>query len=285
MRLSASSVAFPGLDLAELPQAVIAAGVEGIAINVADRSALRPDASPETVTAFDRRCRDHGVTVSAVYSYAGRRISLGGSAREQDIDLAKRCVDLAARLEAPVCRLFASTTRGTDAAIDRFVDACTSILHHATASGVTLAFPTHHDLAYDPASCRRLVAGFGGTGASIIFTGPNLQLDGIAPLDALAEMYDLVGQVELKDWRRCGGDAVPVAIGTGEAVVWPIVEALAVSGYSGWITLHHLKQHHPELPDLDRDVAAAVQRVFAAAQKTPAQNMPERAAFAKAERR
>lgn len=264
MRLSASSVAFPGLDLAELPRAVVAAGVEGIAINVSDRSALHPDASPETVAAFQRRCRDHGVAVSAVYGYAGRRISLGGSARAEDIDLAKRCIDLAARLDAPVCRLFASTKRGADAEIDRFVDACTPILDHAAASGVMLAFPTHHDLAYDPVSCRRLVAGFGRAGAGIVFTGPNLELDGIAPLDALAGMYDLVEQVELKDWRRCGGDAAPVPIGTGEAVVWPIVEALAAAGYAGWITLHHLKQQHPELPDLDRDVGDAVRRVFAA---------------------
>lgn len=271
MRLSASSVAFPGLDLAELPNAAVAAGVEGIAINVSERSALRPDASAQTVAAFGHRCRDNDLAVSAVYSYAGRRVSLGGGACGEDIDLAKRCIDLTARLDAPVCRLFAGTRRGTDDDIDRFVAACAPIFDHAAKSGIMLAFPTHHDLAYDPSSCRRLVTGFGRGRAGIIFTGPNLELDGIAPLDALAKMRDLIEQVELKDWRRDGDAAVPVSIGTGDATVWPVVEALAVSSYSGWNTLHHLKQHHPELPDLDRDVGDTVRRMFAAAQNMPAQ--------------
>lgn len=270
MRLSASSVAFPGLNLADLPKAATAAGVEGIAINVSDRSALSPGASSQTVAAFRHRCRDSDVAVSAVYSYAGRRVSLGGGACADDIDLAKRCIDLTARLDAPVCRLFAGTQRGTDEDIDRFVAACAPIFDHAAQSGIVLAFPTHHDLAYDSPSCRRLVDGFGRGGAGIIFTGPNLELDGIAPLGALAEMLDLVEQVELKDWRRHDDAAVPVPIGTGDATVWPVVEALALSGYAGWITLHHLKQHHPELPDLDRGVAVAVQRAFAAAQQMPA---------------
>lgn len=261
MRLSASSVAFPDADLAELPRAAGATGVEGLALTVGERGALRPDMPPDAVDAVRRRCWDAGLAVSAVYGYAGRRVMLDRVARAQDVDLAKRCIDLAVRLEAPICRLFASTQRGTDEEIDRFLEACTPIFDHAAASGVLLCFPTHHDLAYDAASCRRLVAGFGRSRSGIIFTGPNLELDGIAPLAALAEMSDLIEQVELKDWRRRGDDALPVAIGTGEALVWPVVEQLAVGGYRGWITLHHLRQHHPELPELDAQVSAAVRDV------------------------
>lgn len=268
MRLSASSVAFPAADLARLPQAALATGVEGIAVTVSERGALRPDTLSDAVAAFQRECHDRGLAVSAIYGYAGRRVLLGDRARAEDIDLAKRCIDLAVRLEAPVSRLFASTERGTADQIDRFLDACRPIFDHAAACQVMLAFPTHHDLAYDPASCRRLVAGFGRARTGIIFTGPNLELDGISPLDALAEMYDLVEQVELKDWRRDGDHALPAPIGTGDAIVWPIVEALAVAGYSGWVTLHHLKQHHPELPDLDRHVGAAVRQVAERARDT-----------------
>lgn len=261
MRLAASSVAFPAADLANLPCAALATGVEGIAVTISADSALRPDAAAGAVDAFHRQCRDDGLAVSAVYGYAGRRVLLDEAARAEDIALAKRCIDLAVRLEAPVCRLFASTGRGNDDRIDRFLDACTPIFDHAAACGVMIAFPTHHDLAYDPASCRRLVAGFGRSRTGIIFTGPNMELDGIAPLAALAEMSDLIEQVELKDWRRHGERTVPVPIGSGDATVWPIVEALAVGGYTGWITLHHLKQHHPGLPDLDRQVSATVRRV------------------------
>jgi len=47
----------------------------------------------------------------------------------------------------------------------------------------------HHDLAFDPRSCRRLIEGLGRANAGIIFTGANLERDGIAPLAALAERW------------------------------------------------------------------------------------------------
>ena len=261
MRLSASSVAFPGRDLSGLPRAAAATGVDGIAINVSERSALRPDTSAAAVVDFQQRCRTEGLAVSAVYGYAGRRLLLDSVARNEDIDLAKRSIDLAAALASPVCRMFASTGPGDAEAISRFLDACVPIFDHARSADIVVAFPTHHDLAYDPVSCRQLVERFGRPRTGIIFTGPNLELDGIEPLEALSAMAGIVEQVELKDWRRHDGHATPVPIGEGEAVVWPIVEALAQSGYAGWITLHHLKQHHPELPDLDSRVSAAVRLI------------------------
>ena len=261
MRLSASSVAFPGLDLSELPRAAKTSGVDGIAINVSERSAMRPDTSAALVADFKEHCEAEGLAVSAVYGYAGRRLLLDSVARDEDIDLAKRSIDLAVAVASPVCRMFASTGPGDTQAISRFLDACVPIFEHAQSAGIVLAFPTHHDLAYDAASCKQLVERFGRSRTGIIFTGPNLELDGVAPLEALRAMTGIVEQVELKDWRRHDGHATPAPIGEGEAVVWPIVEALAHSGYAGWITLHHLKQHHPELPDLDSRVSAAVRLI------------------------
>lgn len=261
MQISVSSVAFPAVPLAALPAAASAVGAEGIAINVSDTSALAPRTPDAEIDGFLRGCRDRGLRISAVYGYAGRKLVPPGPLRQPDIDLAKRCVELAVRLGAPLVRVFAGTARGTDAQIDAFVDALAPVADFAGEVGVKLAFPTHHDLAFDPQACRRLVEGVGRQRASIIFTGPNMELDGIDPLWALAEMRDLVEQVELKDWRRVAGKAEVAAIGKGEAVVWPVVHQLARSGFGGWVTLHHLKQHDPHLPDLDPEVAAFVRRI------------------------
>jgi sugar phosphate isomerase/epimerase len=169
-------------------------------------------------------------------------------------------------LGAPVCRVFAGKAPGTTAVIERFVEAARPVAAHAAGAGVRLGFPTHHDLAFDPNSCRRLIEGLGGDRAGIIFTGSNLELDGIGPLEALSEMADLVVQAELKDWRRSGGKAQPVAIGSGEATVWPLVEVLAAAGFDGWVTLHHLRQHHPELGPLAPTISARVSEILAEAQ-------------------
>jgi sugar phosphate isomerase/epimerase len=262
MRLSVSTVAFPGVPLVVLPEFATAVGAEGIAVNVSDSSALSLQTPDSEIDMFLRRCRERHVQVSAVYGYAGRKLMLHGPAGEQDIALAKRCVDLSVRLGAPVVRVFASTARGTIAEIDTFVDACRPIVDYAGDVGVKVVFPTHHDLAFDPRSCRRLVEGIGRARAGIIFTGPNMELDGIEPLAALAEMADLVEQVELKDWRRSGDNVEVAVIGAGQATVWPVVEALARTGFGGWVTLHHLKAHDPHLPDLGPDVAAAVRRII-----------------------
>jgi sugar phosphate isomerase/epimerase len=263
MPIAVSTVAFPGVALGDLPQAAQAVGAAGIALGVAPNGPMLPDASPSVVSDFLHQCRDIGLEVSATYGYAGRRLLLDPQAATADVELAKRCIDLAARLGAPVCRLFAATKPGPDDVMDHFIEACRPIATHAAGAGVRLGLPTHHDLAFDPRSCRRLIEGIGREHAGIIFTGANLELDGIAPIEALAEMADIVVQAEIKDWTRQHGEAHPAPIGAGEAVVWPIIEATARFGFAGWITLHHLRQHHPDLPALEPAVTARVRRIIA----------------------
>ena len=268
MRLAASTVAFPGMALADLPDCASALGLDGLAVTVSPRGSMTPDASAEDVARFRLGCRERNVHLSALYGYAGRGL-LGGSAEVQnDIDLARRCLDLAEALGAPVCRVFAGTSRPTDDLIDRFIERCRPVASHAAGLGVKLGFPTHHDLAFDPASCRRLIDGLGRDRAGIIFNGPTMELDGIDPVVALGEMIGLVEQVELKDWRRSGGHEIPVPLGLGDATVMPIVEYLAAEGFEGWVTLHHLKQHHPELPDLTLAAGEAVRAAYAGSDRT-----------------
>jgi sugar phosphate isomerase/epimerase len=262
MRIAVSTVAFPGVALRDLPRAARAVGAEGIALGVAPGGPMAPDAPAATITGFLARCRDEAVAVSAVYGYAGRRLLLDPDAVRADAAFAKRCIDLAARLGAPVCRVFAGTAPGPYPVIDRFAEACRPIAAHAAAAGLQLGFPTHHDLASDARSCRRLIEAIGRDRAGIIFTGANLELDGIAPLDALNALDGLVVQAEIKDWRRDGLQAHPAPIGEGEATVWPLAAALAAGNFSGWVTLHHLRQHHPALPPLDPAVAARIRHVF-----------------------
>ena len=261
MGVAVSTVSFPGVALLDLPRAARSVGAHGIALGIGPGGPLTPDATAATVTAFLDSCAQAGVTVSATYGYAGRALLSDPAAAASDVDLARRCIDLAAMLGAPVCRVFAGTAAGSGAVIDRFVQACLPVAEHAAGMAVHLGFPTHHDLAFDPASCRRLVEGLGRDRAGIIFTGANLELDGIDPLAALSAMTDLILQVELKDWH----EGHPVAIGTGEATVWPLAEALAAAGFDGWITLHHLRQHHPEMGPLSPAVAARLGSIMAAA--------------------
>jgi sugar phosphate isomerase/epimerase len=263
MRIAVSTVGFPGLGLMELPGAARAAGATGLALGIGPGGPLRIDTTEAVLAEFQDRCDADGIVVSATYGYAGRALLSDPTSVRSDTDLARRCIDLAARLGASVCRIFAGTERGSDPAIDRFIEACRPAADHAAGAGLRLGFPTHHDLASDPASCRRLVEGLGRDRAGIIFTGPNIELDGIDPLAALTEMTGLVLQAEVKDWIKVDGKAHPVAIGTGEAIVWPVVEALAASGFAGWVTLHHLLQHHPEMGQLSAAVAARVGGILA----------------------
>jgi sugar phosphate isomerase/epimerase len=263
LRIAASTVAFPGLPLLDLPERAAALALDGLALTAAERGSLHPNASEAQLRSFQARCRDLGISISALYGYAGRGMLGDAVARAADLDLARRCIDLAARLEAPVCRIFAWSGRPYTALIDRFVEACQPAAEHAAAAGIRLGFPTHHDLASDPASCRRLIEGFGRHRAGIIFNGQSLEIDGIAPIAACHKMFDIVIQAELKDWRHDGGHHSPTPIGQGEATVWPIVDALDASAFDGWLTLHHLKQHHPELPDLKRNVAEKIRAMAA----------------------
>lgn len=263
LKISASTVAFPGIPLLDLPKRADASAVEGLAITVAENGSLRPDATESEIATFLTRCGDFGISVSAIYGYAGRSMLGDPVARAADVELAKRCIDLAARMGAPVSRMFAGSGPPTDDLIDRFTDACRPVVEHAAQARVWIGLPTHHDLAFDANSCRRLVDGLGRKRAGIIFNGPSLEMDGIAPVRALRKMRDIVVQAELKDWERRGGAFEAQSIGLGQATVWPIVEALDELDFGGWVTLHHLKQHHPDLPELKRSVAEAVRLIAA----------------------
>lgn len=233
LKISASTVAFPRTPLLELPERAAALAVEGLAMTVADNGSLQLDAADSEIAAFLTRCDDFGISVSAIYGYAGRGMLGDPAARAADIELAKRCIDLAVRMGAQVSRMFAASGPPKDDLIDRFADACRPIAEHAAQAGVILGFPTHHDLAFDPASCRRLVDGLGRRRAGIIFNGPSLEMDGFAPVRALRKMRDIVVQAELKDWERRGGAFEPQPIGLGQATVWPIVEALDELDFGG----------------------------------------------------
>ena len=235
----------------------------GLAITCSDRGSLPLDASVSELRDFRFRCEDAGVAISALYGYAGRGMLGDSLAKAHDIALAWRCIDLAVQLNCGLARLFAWKGPPSTAQIDRFVEACRPIADYASAAQVKLGFPTHHDLAFDSASCRRLIDGLGRDRAEIIFNGQSLELDGIEPVATLAAMGDIVGQVELKDWRRDGKEAVPVPIGTGHATVFPVVEELAALNFRGWVTLHHLRQYHPDLAPLEPSVSLAVRRAVA----------------------
>lgn len=264
MRISVSSVAFPGATLAELPKLAAGVGAEGLAVTCSDRGSLQLDASGFDLHDFRSRCEDTGIAISAVYGYAGREMLGTRLAKAEDTDLAKRCIDIAVHLNCGVSRLFAWKGAPSIDLIDRFVDACRPIAEYAAVADLMLGIPTHHDLAFDAASCLRLIDGLGRDRAEIIFNGQSLELDGIQPVAALRVIKDIVGQIELKDWRRENGEAIPVPIGTGQATVFPVVEELAALKFRGWLTLHHLKQHHPELPALDPRVSFTIRKTLAA---------------------
>lgn len=263
MRIAVSSVAFPGVALAELPARAAEVGAQGLALTISENGSLPLNALPSVLRDLQRKCEDASVQISAIYGYAGRGMLAERLVRENDIELATRCIDVASQLHCDVVRLFAWKERPTPDLIDRYVEAARPVATYATAAGVRLGIPTHHDLAFDPASCRKLVTGLGLCSAFIIFNGQSLESDGIEPVSALREMFDVVGQVELKDWRRSGREVVPMPIQSGEATVMPVVEELAALGFGGWLTLHHLRQHHPELPALDPQVSTRVRQAAA----------------------
>jgi sugar phosphate isomerase/epimerase len=258
MLISVSSVAFPGAKPAELPMLAYAAGADGLAVTCSDKGSLPLDTSDQDADAFRKQCEDIGVAISALYGYSGRGVLGDSHARSRDVNDAKRCIDLAVRLGCRVVRLFAWKGPSSAPVIDAFVEAVAPISDYAALLGIKIGIPTHHDLAFDPASCHRLIAGLGRDRAEIIFNGQSMELDGIPPVQALRSMLDIIGQVELKDWQRTVSDVTPVPIGSGQATVFPVVRELALNAYGGWLTLHHLRQHHRSLPALEPGVSTMV---------------------------
>lgn len=261
MKLAMSTVACPEWTLEQVAAFAEEAGYQGVE--------LRTFGSGSTQFACDPALTDPekvrrlfaptGCTVACIATSTGydQPISppgighiLGGT--PQGVRETGWAVDLAARLQAPLVRVFGHQIPGNESrpsAIARIVDRLELAVATARNTGVRLAlenggsFPTAASISELLDRVNSPLLGAAYSPAIAALSGENFA----GGINVLGER---LFSVKLKDFSR----GVPCAMGEGELPTRAVAETLAQSGYQGWITYEYDRAWLPSAQSSERDV-------------------------------
>lgn len=261
MKLAMSTVACPDWTLEQVASFAEEAGYQGVE--------LRTFGSGSTQFACDPALTDPekvrrlfaptGCSVACIATSTGydQPISppgighiLGGT--PQGVRETGWAVDLAARLEAPIVRVFGYQIPGSESrssALARIVDRLELAVATARNTGVRLAlenggsFPT-------AASISELLDRVNSPLLGAAYSPAIAALSGEDFTGGINVLGERLFSVKLKDFSY----GVPCALGEGELPTRAVVDVLAQSGFSGWVTYEYDRAWVPGAKSDERDV-------------------------------
>lgn len=160
---------------------------------------------------------------------------LGGT--PAGVKLTGWAVDLAARVEAPLVRVFPGTIPGMDTrwtGTNRIVERLELAVATARNTGVQLALENSGSFT-TAVALSELLDRVNSPLLGVAYNPAIAALDGEDPASAINVLGDRLLSVKLRDMLN----AKPVALGEGTLPTRKFVEALAKTGYRGWIVHEH----------------------------------------------
>lgn len=241
-------------------------GYEGVAITP-DAGLLDPyDLRAEEVSAVRLRAEELGLTLTletgSRFLIDARRkhfptlLEDASAERERRIDFLRRCVDLAADLDAGVVSLWSGAApdgalaggdgRGAEEAWERLCTGLVRVLDHARGQGVQLAFEPEPGMFVErPAQYEELVRRLGGDGdeLGLCLDVGHLLCTGDLPVeDVVRRLANRLVQVHLDDVKD--GLHVHRMFGEGDLDLRGALSALLEVGYDGLAAVELSRDGH-----------------------------------------
>jgi sugar phosphate isomerase/epimerase len=182
-----------------------------------------------------------------------------GTRREDNLEEARRTIDVARGLECVNVRVFGGgdvAGVGREEAARIGCDCMDAILSLDGAREVHWLFETH-DHWIRAADCRLLLDRITDDAFGALWDmGHIYRVEGEAPRDTYDAIGSRIGYAHVKDAihdpahpRAMGDGWRYVPPGTGELPLAESVGILRAHGYDGWLQFEHEKRWHPELPE------------------------------------
>ncbi len=193
---------------------------------------------------------------------AGLRLAgLGASARLHDaepavraaqLDEARRFIDLAHRLHAPLVRVFGDRIvagQPRQATVDRVAAGLRALGEHAKGSGVSVLLESHGDFC-DSATLLEILTASPMETVGLLWDSHHTVVAAKEPPDrTLEHLGRYVRHVHLKDSKPEGNGVRYVLTGTGTVPVRDIVRLLVERKYPGYFSFEWEKAWHPEIAE------------------------------------
>jgi sugar phosphate isomerase/epimerase len=171
--------------------------------------------------------------------------------RTEQIDEAKRFIDLAHTLAVPYVRVFpnnyvANESKATT--IARIADALRGLATYAKGSGVTVIVESHGDFTDSPSLLDLMKQS--GDGVALLWDTHHTCVEGKEkPADTFAALGSYVRHTHIKDSVPAGADRHYVLTGKGDVPIADIVRTLVAGGYRGYYCFEWEKTWHPDIDE------------------------------------
>jgi sugar phosphate isomerase/epimerase len=256
--LSFATLGCPSWSLQEIVENAAEMGYNGVDFRGL-QDALDITSRPEFTTelnATKRLFADHGVAVSGIATSA-RFAVVDESELRKNMDEAKRNLELAAKLEAPVLRVYGGRVpegHTVDTIMPTVVENLRAVGDVAESYGVTLALETHDDWT-DSAVFARLMREVDHPRVRVLWDlhhpyrtnseSPQFTYDNLGPYTVSIHVKDSVpaaGDGEEEGAHRY------VFLGQGDVPLKQMLDLLIEGGYDGYAVFEWEKRWIPDLP-------------------------------------
>jgi fatty-acyl-CoA synthase len=268
MRLAYSTLACPRWTVEEAVAAAVRYGYDAIEWRLADGAIIEPDTPP----AVRRRLREvsaaNGIDLACLDTSC-RLVQASPDERVAVIEVARRMIDMADELGAPLLRVFGGplpqgTTRSS--LLAPTAEELHTICTYAAERNINVILETH-DAWSSSAELLQLLQAAASPTAGILWDIHHTFRVGEDPAQSVALLGSALAHVHVKDgrplsdapesWELC-------LLNEGTVPLREACSALRHSGYDGYLSLEWEKLWHPEIPEPEIALlqAAALLRNF-----------------------
>lgn len=207
--------------------------------------------SPESIKASVNKAKKHGVQI----------IGLGASARlhfadpqkrKENLDEAKRFIDLAHQLKCPYVRVFPNNLpkdQDREETIQLIIDGLKELGDYAKKTKVTVLLESHGEIVHKDLLLRIMKASeYPNVG--LIWDIFNMwSVTKESPTEVYSALKPYIQHVHIKDAVREGDKWRYVQVGQGVAPIPEAMSLLVKGGYKGFYAFEWEKKWHPTIPE------------------------------------
>lgn len=171
--------------------------------------------------------------------------------RNEQIDEARRFIDLAHALSVPYVRVFGNNYVANEpkaTTIARIADALRGLATYAKGSNVTVIVESHGDFTDSPSLLDLMKQA--GDGVALLWDTHHTCVEGKEkPADTFAALGRYVRHTHIKDSVPAGAERHYVLTGKGDVPIADIVRTLVAGGYAGYYCFEWEKAWHPDIDE------------------------------------
>jgi sugar phosphate isomerase/epimerase len=208
-----------------------------------------PEFSPSRIEQSMRDVADRGLHISSVDSSSSMHES-DPQKRKQQLDDARRFIDLASKLGVPYIRVFGNQIEGTpEETIARVASALRELGDYAGRKNVTVLLESHGDFTHSP-MLREIFEKADSPHVALLWDANHTYIQGGENPDyTVKQLGKYIRHTHLKDSVGTGNETHYVLTGQGDVPVKRQVQLLVDIGYKGYYSYEWEKAWHPDLQD------------------------------------